>query len=75
MNRIVTPPIQPLAVIQVVLLPDFQVQTQAQGTINRGSVNMMMETAKQLLIQKIDAAEKGPRVEAAPPGMRLPDHT
>lgn len=72
-NRIAIPPVQPVAIIQIALLPDGNVTTQAQGAVSRYSINGMVESARQLLIQKIEEAEKGPTVQTAPPGLRFSD--
>ncbi len=62
--------VQPQAMIQIALLPDGQVVSSYTGP-NRPIFNMMMETARQDIIEKLRAKEQGPRIEAAPPGLRV----
>ena len=62
---------KPVAVIQVVLLPDGNVMYQCQGQINRKTINMMMESARQLMLRECDKIEDQiasgtPPLQAAP---------
>ena len=60
---------QPIAQIQIALLPSGQVQTrfQAPPGMARVIANGLLETAKQELQAKFAEAEKGDAVAVAPP--------
>ncbi len=69
-----------ICVIQVALVPApgfplGQVQFSCQGGVSRQVVNMMLESARQLIIKEIEAQESGakqaPAIELAPPGTRF----
>ncbi len=70
-NNIQMAPAQPIAVINVVVLPDLQVRVQAEGQINQFVVNGALESARQVLLVKIEEAAKGPKIEQAPPGLTI----
>ncbi len=57
----------PIAAIQITLTPGGAVVVQA-NVPSRPVFNMMMETAKQDMLEKFRVVEQGPRVQVAPPG-------
>lgn len=60
--------VQPVAVIQIFLMPDGQMQCNAQVP-NRYTMNAMMETAKQNFLAQLIEAEKNPNKVVVPPPM------
>ncbi len=71
MNRINNVQSPPLAVIHVTVTPNMQVMVNAEGVINQFVVNGALESAKQVLLAKIEEAAQGPKVEQAPPGLLI----
>ncbi len=71
MNRINNVQSPPLAVIQVTVLPNLQVLVSAEGQINQFVVNGALESAKQVLLAKVEEAAQGPKIEQAPPGLKI----
>lgn len=67
------PPMDVVAVINIALTPQGVVMTQFQGSMTRQTFNMMMETAKQdmLDIFRKAEAEKKAGIALPPPGMQV----
>lgn len=58
------------AVIQITMTPDGNVTVQFKG-MGRVQFNAMMTTAMQDMHEKFREMERGPKVEVAPPGLRI----
>lgn len=65
------PPRPPRAVIQVVLTLEGQVVVQANCPPDRVLIQGLLAEAARQLLNKLEEAEQGPRVELAPPGLRV----
>lgn len=68
-----SPPMDVVCVVNIALTPQGQVMCQIQGTMNRSTFNMMMETAKQDMIDVFRKAEaqKASGIAIAPPGSQV----
>ncbi len=62
---------QPVATISIGLMADGNVLVNATGQINSFTVDGMTMGANRVLQAKIAEVAQGPKVEAAPPGLRI----
>ncbi len=65
------PEAPPVAVITIVLSSRGEVAVQLQGPPDRLLLRGVMGEALELMLRRITQAAEGPKIEAAPPGLKI----